>query len=166
LPLPPCPCFGEREGRAATTPAASGRLLELLPGRWAHGAHHGPRPAPRSISCCDGGGWRGSCLSFAGRALARLAAREHRQPGEAVLGEILGWVGRRWGGHCQEQTRGVRLQGSLRGDWEQAGSSLGARGDVFSSLKFDFRDLLLLLAAAPPVPLPALGQVVLSLLRS
>lgn len=61
------------------------------------------------------------------------AGRTSKQErGEAVPCDMLG---RRWNG------AGLPLQGWLLGDPEQAGSSLGARGDVFSSLKFDFHDL-------------------------
>lgn len=56
------------------------------------------------------------------------------------LSPVKSWAG--WGGGgngtAQRRDGGVQL---LR-DWEKAGSSLRARGDVFSSLKFDFHDLL------------------------
>lgn len=63
--------------------------------------------------------------------------------GDSVPCDVPGSPGKRWNG------AGLQLQGRLLVDPEQAGSSLGAGGDVFSSLKFDFHDLFLLLAATP-----------------
>lgn len=101
-----------KEGRHATMPAASGRagqpaLLELLLGQWARRAHYSPQHPARAqhhspSAAADRCGWRGLCPSFAGRPLARLAAREQGQPGEAVPSKILGQLGRRWERHCPE----------------------------------------------------------------
>lgn len=83
------------------------------------------------------------------------------------LSQVKFWAS--WGGGgnvtAQRQTRGVQLQGRGLRDWEKAGSSLSQRWCV-QLFKIWFLWPFLLLAAAPPVPLPALGQVVLSLLRS
>lgn len=113
FPYPhPCAFESGKEGRHATMPDASSHagqpaLLELLPGQWAQRAHRSLR-RPALTQCCspsaavDRCGWRGSCLSFAGRPLARPVAREHGRPGEAVPSKILGCLGRRWEHHCPE----------------------------------------------------------------
>lgn len=133
----PCPCASGKEGHHATVPLCHHATVPLSArAGWRRG-----RSCCKAASCHRCCGWRGSCHGCAGSVLARPA---HRSTGRlSVPCDVPGSPGRRWNG------AGLQLQGRLLVDPEQAGSSLGAGGDVFSSLKFDFHDLFLLLAATP-----------------
>ena len=132
-------------------PAASGHagqpaLLEPLPGRWAQRSHRSPGVLPSRSTALH----QLLRTDAAGGPRASVLLGEHWQDqqqgnrgGLGRLSHVKSWAG--WGGGgnvtARRQTREVQLQGSLLRDWEKAGSSLRARGDVFSSLKFDFHDL-------------------------